>query len=188
MVSLLSITLLSGCADMQKSFSQMKWPNWSKPTTAKMASANCPQVSAMPDLDSITDMRGTDIVTQTSLSSISSTCDTKDLNTTVRLNLGFKSKLGPAGVKDASSEANYSIPYLIAVISPKGEIISKDIFAVSLTYKKGQTEMSYNDILEQIIPLEKAGTASQYKIMIGFQLSEPQLAFNRALSAQKAAK
>ena len=175
-VSILGALLLSGCSSMSLPWSDSKTGN------------ECPVVGITPDLGNITQFRGTDIVSETIIANVAPTCTRDDKAVTVRLAIDFKGRLGPAGMKDAATEANYSIPYLVAVLDPKGEIISKDIFAINLTYSKGQTEQGVPDLLEQIIPLSKGQKPGDYKIMLGFQLSEQELAFNRALAAQKAEK
>lgn len=170
--------LLSGCESV-KSF---EWPKFGSETAQ---ADNCPVVGITPDLGNVTQIRSTQIVSETIISSIKPTCTLADNNTTVRMAIDFKGRLGPEGLKDAKTEANYSIPYLIAVIDPKGAIISKDIFAITMTYKQNQTEQSFNDLLEQVIPLKEGEKPSDYKVMLGFQLDDQQLSYNRALSAAK---
>lgn len=179
-VSILGVMLLSGC-DSVKSF---EWPQWgdSKPAN------DCPVVGITPDLGNITQFRDNQIVSETIISSVKPTCIKDDKAVTVRLAINFKGRLGPVGLKDASTEANYSIPYLVAVVSPKGDIISKDIFAITMIYTKGQSEQAVPDLLEQIIPLGAGEKPTDYKIMLGFQLTDQELAFNRALASQKTGK
>lgn len=179
-----AVLLLSACSGTGKNpFENMSWPDWAKPTKAAVKDF-CPQVGLMPDLGTMTELRDSQVVTETVIGEVKPSCEVADDKATVRLSIPFKGVLGPAGVKDAKVEANYSLPYLIAVVNPKGEIISKDIFAITMTYKAGQTEQAFNDLLEQVIPLQKGDNANDYKILLGFQLSEEQLDYNRKLAAK----
>lgn len=179
-VSVIGIMLLSGCESV-KSF---EWPSWSESAPVN----NCPVVGITPDLGNFTQFRDNEIVSETIISSVKPSCSKDNAAVTVRLAIDFKGRLGPVGLKDAVKEANYSIPYLVAVVNSKGEIISKDIFAITMIYKKGQTEQAFPDLLEQIIPLGAGEKPADYKIMLGFQLSDQELAYNRALAGQKAGK
>ena len=170
--------LLSAC-DSLKSF---EWPQFG---SGSAGVENCPVVGITPDLGNVTQIRSSEIVSETIISSVKPTCTLADNNVTVRLAIDFKGRLGPEGLKDAKTEANYSIPYLIAVIDPKGEIISKDIFAITMTYKQNEAEQSFSDLLEQVIPLKNGEDPENYKVMIGFQLDDQQLAYNRALASAK---
>ncbi len=182
----LSLLLLSGCETTKNTFNKISWPKWDNDKkTALPLNGGCPQIAVMPDLGNLTQTRGDDVISETVIQSVSTTCELAPTAATVRLNIGFAGRLGPEGVKDAAVEANYSLPYLVAVIDPQGNIISKDVFGISLTYKKGQTEQTYSDLLEQIIPVKNPTDAKSYKIMVGFQLDDQELAYNRAQAAKK---
>ena len=183
------VLFLSGCQNGQSPFGSMSWPSLSKqPAPATAAANTCPSVGLMPELGVVSQLRNGEVLSETAIDSLNPVCNvTKEL-ATIRLSVGFKGQLGPAGIKDASNEANYSLPYLIAVINPQGEIISKDVFAISLTYKKGETKQVYNDLIEQIIPLPQGASAADYKVLVGFQLSPEELAYNRKISAKSPPK
>jgi len=183
-ISLAAVTLLSGCENMKKSWDGMKWPEFvMKPKTAQQQPANCPEVGTMPDLGRLTQIRENQVLSETILESVKPACTVDAAQATVRLAIGFKGKLGPAGMKEASTEVTYSLPYLIAVVNPEGNIISKDVFAINMVYKGGQTEIAFNDLLEQIIPLKTGEKVTNYKILVGFQLDDEQLEYNRRSAA-----
>ncbi len=179
-VSAVSSLLLSGCESL-KSF---EWPSFG----AGKAANDCPVTGITTDLGNLTQFRDNEIISETIIASVKPDCTKDDKAVTVRLAIDFKGRLGPAGMKDAKTEASYSIPYLVAVVNPKGEIISKDIFAITMVYKNGQTEQSFPDLLEQVIPLPEGTKPADYKIMLGFQLNDQELAYNRALAAEKSVK
>lgn len=188
-LSLAALVLLSGCESVKRSWNDMEWPSFgSKSKAAAPQAANCPEVGTMPDLGRLTQIRDNQVLSETVLESVKPSCTDGTNQTTVRLAIGFKGKLGPAGVKEATTEATYSLPYLVAVVNPKGDIISKDVFAINMVYKAGQTDIAFNDLLEQIIPLQTGEKPSDYKILVGFQLDDQQLEYNRKMAATSPAK
>lgn len=177
-----SALLLSGC----ESVKSIKWPEFGAGKTE--AANTCPIVGVSPELGNITQLRGGEPLSETIIASVKPTCETMGNAVKARLAIEFKGRLGPAAIKDAVQEANYTIPYLIAVVNSQSQIVAKDVFAISMTYKAGQTEQSLSDLIEQSIPLQKGEKASDYRIMVGFQLSPEELAFNRTIAAQIQAK
>ena len=180
-LGLVSLLVLSGCESA--AFSKMPWSKSASPKKSP-----CPQVGMMPDLGNVVKLRDDKVVTEMIIDRISPSCHVAEKEVVMRLDIGFKGRLGPEGMKDAIVEANYTIPYLIAVINPQGEIISKDVFAISPVYKERQAEVVISDLLEQTIPVESAKSAPDYKILVGFQLTPEELSYNRERATQKAAK
>lgn len=184
---LVCILLLQGCSHVKTWSDKLPWNKDEAPAAAAATSAvdpNCPQVGLMPGLNSITQLRDDKVISETVFTNLTSTCKIEPAMATVRLNIGFKGTLGPVGVSDAKVAANYTLPYLIAVLDPKGQIIAKDVFAISLTYKNGQAEQALTDVIEQLIPVANAADAKNYKIMLGFQLNEQELDYNRKIAAK----
>ena len=145
----------------------------------------CPKVKALTDLSSITQFSNSGgqtsdkMISDTKLEKIDSKCSVAGNSVSVELELNFSGVLGPIGVKDLDGQANYTYPYFLSVISPDGKILSKDVFALSMIYENGQITYHRQDKLRQVIPLMAGQDASQFQIMIGFQLSEDELAYNR---------
>ncbi len=120
------------------------------------------------------------LVSVTKLDKINATCTVSRNSVAIELALDFSGILGPVGVKDLNGQANYTYPYFLSVISPDGKIMSKDVFALSMVYENGQISYHRQDTLRQVIPLLAGQDAKQFQIMVGFQLSESELAYNRA--------
>lgn len=197
--SVLIALTLSGCETMNKvgeSLKSMEMPKISpkgeadaaKSTTSSplsVVSETCPQVKGLTDLASITqftnpaEMTPDKMISDTKLEKIASTCAVAGNSVSVELELNFSGVLGPAGVKDLDGQANYTYPYFLSVVSPDGKILSKDVFALSMVYENGQITYHRQDKLRQVIPLMTGQDASKFQIMIGFQLSADELAYNR---------
>jgi hypothetical protein len=211
---LLTLTL-SGCegvSSLGESLSQIKLPSLSSSTkpeetseppagaTTKSSLApilaatgpECPQVKVLGDISRLAQYENpdkpspADLVTETFLNNIAASCKIGPSSVTLDLTLDFAGKLGPQGIKDTVVEANYSYPYFLTVVDPSGAIIAKDVFAISLTYRKGETETTKQDQLRQTIPLPAGSNANQFQVIAGFQLSEEELQYNRLASPSTA--
>jgi hypothetical protein len=207
---LLTLTL-SGCegvSSLGESLSQIKLPSLSSSTkpeetqeppagaTTKSSLApilaeagpECPQVKVLGDVSRLAQYANpdkpspADLITETFLNNITASCKIGSNSVTLDLTLDFAGKLGPQGIKDTVVEANYSYPYFLTVVDPSGAIIAKDVFAISLTYRKGETETTKQDQLRQTIPLPAGSNANQFQVIAGFQLSEEELQYNRLAS------
>lgn len=201
---------LTGCdtlgrmgKSMEKSVSSLKMPKIGGETPAistvapdgsliSVGGEGCPQIRALPDLAAITQFSTPKapvpdkMISTTKLDKIESHCTLAANAVTVEAAFDFSGTLGPVGVKDLDGQANYTYPYFLAVVTPDGKILSKDVFALSMIYENGQITFRRQDKLRQVIPFVAGKDASQYKIMIGFQLSEDELAYNRTpKTAQK---
>lgn len=200
--SVLMALALSGCETMNKFGETLKSMEMPKITPKGEAGAvdaaktdasgllsvggeSCPQVKGLADLATITQFSNTGemtpdkMVSDTKLEKITSKCTVAGNSVSVELELNFAGILGPIGVKDLDGQANYTYPYFLSVISPDGKILSKDVFALSMVYENGQITYHKQDKLRQVIPLMTGQDARQFQIMIGFQLSEDELAYNR---------
>lgn len=196
--AVLALTL-SGCETMTKmgeSIKSIELPKISSKAGADKAAAgssdllvagdeNCPKVKALTDLASITQFEDITVqvpdkmVSTTKIEKIDAKCNASGSSVVVELGLDFAGTLGPIGVKDLDGQANYTYPYFLSVISPDGKILSKDVFALSMVYENGQISYHRQDKLRQVIPLLNGQAANQFQIIIGFQLTEDELAYNR---------
>ncbi|MEK7801338.1 MAG: hypothetical protein AAB276_02685 [Pseudomonadota bacterium] len=200
--SALSIATLTGCEVVDSTGQTLS--NWSKSLSSKMdttlaadkppeavkiaasnSDPNCPEVKILGDLASITQFSNpkmmspdTQIATA-KLSSVSAICKTSDNSVTLEISLNFAGTLGPMGLKDLDGQANYTYPYFLSVITPSGQILSKDVFALSMSYDKGTLTINKQDRLRQTIPLMAGQTPNKFQIVAGFQLSADELDYNR---------
>lgn len=97
----------------------------------------------------------------------------------VELDIMVETTLGPKARVKKTDKPNFAFPYFVAVISPEGRVVAKEIFAASLSFENGENDMSRTETITQHIPLAEDGSVPAYSILVGFQLSEEQLAFNR---------
>lgn len=203
LIILASTLLLGGCENMtqmgnkiERSFktvtskAQMVPPKAPETGVALLiqSSSECPQVKVLKDLASIAQFADPLITTpetlvaSTKLEHIETKCTIVGDAVTLELTLDFSGNLGGAGVSDLNGQANYTYPYFLTVITPDGQILSKDVFALSMVYENKKTALQKREELRQIIPLGQGQSSGKFQVIIGFQLSEQELQFNRAQS------
>ena len=152
-----------------------------------LVDGNCPSVQIVEDLGRLHEfnagqsMKSSNLVSSVTMEEANSTCSYGNRSVTVDLKLAFDGKLGPKGRRSSSEQSSFTYPFFVAVTSDSGKILAKEIFAASMTYGQGQNEQLYHETLRQIIPADSRAQGSRYKIMVGFQLAEKQLAYNRKL-------
>lgn len=146
----------------------------------------CPQVEIVDDLSSLSDftnpkkMSKDNLISRVDLSSAESTCKLASASAIVDLKVVFNGKLGPKARQKDSDKPFFSYPFFIAVTAPSGKIMAKEIFSASLTYGAKENSHAYFENLRQIIPIASKDQAKNYRVLVGFQLTPEQLAYNRA--------
>ncbi len=145
----------------------------------------CPTVKIMKNLDSMTqymnpyEPKEKEKISDISITQYSYICNFEKPYVKVDINIEFLGNVGIKGRIKKTDKPNFAYPYFIAVTNNHGDIISKDIFAVTMSYKSGENSKKHQERIRQTIPLEKKHHAKNYKIVIGFQLSEEELQHNK---------
>jgi len=146
----------------------------------------CPQVEIVEELSSLsefTDMVAPEpknLLSRVDMGLLESKCEHGDGEVIVDLKLVFESILGPKATRTVRDRPFFSYPFFIAVTGPKGDIMAKEVFSASMTYNLREDSHTYYESLRQIIPVPSKHQASLHKVLIGFQLNQAQLNYNRA--------
>lgn len=163
------------------------------PKTGQLKPVPCPPISVMEELKTFVEFQNLAKPTaktevgQATMTGVVSRCSADGGDLEVSMDVSFDSKLGPKARVRADDKPNFAFPYFVAVTSADGNVLAKEIFAASLAYEeKGQKSMTRTESISQHIPLAGDGSVPDYKILIGFQLSEEQLAYNRSQAAKTA--
>lgn len=114
------------------------------------------------------------------LTGIKTKCKNNANNAVVEIDLTFEGSLGPRARARAADRPSFAYPYFLAITTDNGNIIAKEVFAASVNYDKNQDRIVHNENIRQIIPLN-GEYGGQKAIMLGFQLNEGELAYNRSL-------
>lgn len=119
------------------------------------------------------------MISEITMSSIEAHCQKNDHNIIIDLDITFEGKIGPQGFSMNEGETKFIYPYFLAVMSPNGAIISKEIFAVPLSYKAYELRTRHTENIRQIIPTGGQLYNDRTALNIGFQLTTEQLSYNR---------
>lgn len=154
--------------------------------------AQCPDVRIVQDLNQVHQFIDAaspapeESVSSIRMVSMEDRCTVTDGNLAIDITIAFEALVGPKGRSQPGDRPSFAYPYFIAITDRHGRIIGKEVFAVTMAYDQGRDHETHTEQLRQMIPA--AGDSGNYKILIGFQLSDQELAYNRALPEdQKAA-
>ena len=144
----------------------------------------CPAVSRVAELSSLyqfTNPSRPDNKTKISeahITRVASTCARTGNNLKLDIAINFDGGLGDKGRIHPGDKPSFAYPYFIAITNSKNQILSKEIFAVSFSYDSNAKLQMQSEQLSQVVPLG-GDDPTTYRILIGFQLSPEELAYNR---------
>ncbi len=144
----------------------------------------CPPVNIAPVLASMTEFKNMESpspsteISNISLESADATCYIEGEFLNMRVDLNFKSTLGPKARIKADDRPFFAYPYFIAVNDGVGNELAKEIFAASISFDADQDSILLVETIRQRLPLDVTGVVPDYNVSIGFQLTEDQLFYN----------
>ncbi len=145
----------------------------------------CPHVQLVTDLKQLHQFTNPDMpkadqeVSSVTMNIVSHSCTTDEKGMVMDMEVGFNGSLGAKGRGTNSEKPSFSYPYFVAVTNAQGSILAKEIFAATLSYDKTTDQISQSEAIRQVMPAG-ADTGS-YRVLVGFQLSPQELAYNRTL-------
>lgn len=113
------------------------------------------------------------------MSDIKVTCQSADTGMTAEIAINFDGALGPKARWKEGDEPSFAYPYFVAVTNAQGAVMSKEIFAASVSYGAKENTLRQVETISQALPGNALETPALYTIVLGFQLSDEQLAYNR---------
>lgn len=118
----------------------------------------------------------TDVEFEVSTENLSGSCSYRRDGTQVEVDLSvtFIVERGPA-----LQGNSVRFPYYIAIVTRDEQIRAKEVFDVDLTFQQGQRRIGVTENSRERIPLGDGEIGLDYQILVGLQLTEEQLAFNR---------
>ena len=146
-----------------------KQPQYDCPTTAAVGDATVQSKFRPGPGRDLTDVRY-----QVRLADVSSECRYDSKGVEVRIKAGFALELGPA---NPDRKAVYE--FFVAITDPNDEIVAKRNFTTPLEFPANVGYLEHLEELQPRIPLPKGGSAADYKVILGLQLTEDELDYNR---------
>lgn len=189
---------LSGCTQVNDAFhtvqdAGLKQMESSSQANALISSGSCPPIEIVPDLTVVYDFINSQEPTPDTLRSKAKinnahgTCSYGDKSVTVHMNVDFTALPGPQSTAYKGSQLTY--PFFVAVTSPSGKILAKEVFSTDLRYSDTFNAYVNTEELKHIIPTDGKYDGGRSRIMVGFQMTKDQLNFNRELiQAQRIAQ
>lgn len=154
--------------------------------------ADCPEVGALAEAADLRRYRSetsqdlTDLVLEARLTGVSGRCEFIDRRrrdgVRVTLSLALEVMRGPA-----APGRTLAVPYFVAVADSESRIPSKRVFEIPVEFPANRTRLRV--VGEEVtvdLPLQAGRRASDYLVLVGFQLSEQELALNRRIAAARA--
>ena len=120
----------------------------------------------------------TDVMYMVRLNGVQRTCEYDKSGVAIAMRVGFALELGPA-----NPDRNASFQYFVAITDADNRVLAKEIFTTALAFPANVGYVEKTDELDQRIPLPVGRSASAYQIVVGLQLTEAELDYNRRAQA-----
>jgi hypothetical protein len=116
----------------------------------------------------------TDVIFAGGIKNTKLECSYSSNGPTMTLGVIIGGELGPA-----ARTRTATVPYFIAIVDPDRNILTKQVFNVTLSFPPNVSQANIYDETEEKIPLPKNVSAERYGIAVGMQLTPDQLEYNR---------
>lgn len=201
----MSALTLSSCADLNQAYDTMKrsvrsavndvsTTDTNAATTENLLSAdgvtkNCPQVQVIGELSSLSQFsdvsqpKDYNLISRVQLQEGASNCIYSAGNVRVDVKLILESVLGAKGQALGVAAPSFKYPFFVAVADENNNVLAKEMFTAPVNYRADALRHTYFENIRQIIPIESRMAGPRHKILVGFQLNDAQLAYNRATLA-----
>ena len=142
--------------------------------------AYCPQVGIVSDLDRLTEIDTRDLGSTTSIlfssriQRLGVACKVSSDGVTVSTVMELFSKLS-----GYDTPADVHLSYLVATVDPNGRILAKEIYQTKIGFSDGMETARKKEEVVVFIPSRVKSNLRGYKILIGFELTESQLQYNK---------
>lgn len=148
-------------------------------------SALCPAGGILPDANTLVQFREgggrdvTDMLVQGQIVDIRIGCayssQRNKASVTLDLQIAFAAERGPA---DRTRRA--ALPYFIAIVDAERNVVVRENFVAGFEWTDNRPRVGRVDQWEPFIPLKSNAEGPGYQVVIGFQLTADQLAWNRS--------
>ena len=149
-------------------------------TSSSNETAYCPQVGIVSDLDRLTEIETRDIGSTTNIlfdsriQRLGVACKVSGDGITVSTVFELFSKLS-----GYDTPADVHLSYLVATVDPNGRILAKEIYQTKIGFSDGMETVRKKEEVVVFIPSRVKSNLRGYKILIGFELTESQLQYNK---------
>jgi hypothetical protein len=147
---------------------------------SQYADVKCPTVGIIGELSAVSrfDGHGTgfpNLAYRASLGDLKTECKVNDEGAHMTITIATLAEIGPVATSRSAE-----FPYFIAITDPDDKILTKRVFSNAIDFKGSQARAGARDVDTETIPMPEPADAPKYHVIIGFQLTEEELAFNRS--------
>jgi hypothetical protein len=142
----------------------------------------CPQAQIVPDLQTLVQFppgantQNTQaILSAGRVNSVTTSCE-REGDTGVVASVGVEF----TGLRTQAALAHLNLPYFVALADSDGNILGKQQFIAGMDFKPDTPVGRSADNVTVHLPLKNAQLGNVYTLILGFQLSQAQLNYNRA--------
>ncbi len=148
-------------------------------TSKDIADMTCPRVIPAPGTDRIVlfgpgghDTQ--DVVVGGRIVNADVTCQREKPGVEAMTVVHFYAERANGGIADAT------LPYFVALLDPQQRVLTQEGFRIDFKFFPGESYRKLpNEDITVHLPVHSTATAGAYTIVVGFQLTPEQLAFNR---------
>jgi hypothetical protein len=138
----------------------------------------CPSATTVPDLQTlanvIADGDATKVESAGRIASVQSSCDKDKAGVATHLSVEF------TALRTTPRVEHLDLPYFVAIADSNGAILGKQEFRVDVRFAKNEPTARATENITAHLPLKNAQLGNVYTVIVGFQLTKNELAFNRA--------
>jgi hypothetical protein len=153
--------------------------------SSETARMTCPKVIAAPGAETIVVFAGSghaekDVMAGGKIRSVGGACTPEKVGMKIDTEISFEAQRVNNEVISATT-----FPYFVALVDPDQHILREDGFQLEVKFIPGEPyrRMPAERITVHV-PVKDKSAGAAYTVVVGFQLTPDQLAFNRAAKAQ----
>lgn len=142
----------------------------------------CPSVGVLDGADRITVFNGqghdlTDVVVRAEISKAVTSCEYDTGDHTISVDIAFN---GAAEMGPAATSTDMTLKGFLAVTRVDGRKVSKQIYDIPLSFDGKSRQIRFlKSIDDTVVPYSNTMNGSIYVMLVGFQVTPEQLAYNR---------
>tara|TARA_B100000575_G_scaffold212666_1_gene173497 strand:+ start:44 stop:568 length:525 start_codon:yes stop_codon:yes gene_type:complete len=144
--------------------------------------AYCPKVGVISNLDRVTEIEvaasqsKSNILLSSKIHRLGTKCKASNDGITISLVFDLSSKLSRYDIP-----TDVDLRYLIAIIDPNDQILAKQVYKTTVSFMDGIQITRNTQEVEVFIPSSGDEDFRKHKVLVGFELTEAQLQFNRGI-------
>jgi hypothetical protein len=141
----------------------------------------CPSIGVLDGADRITVFNGkgqdlTDVVVKAEISKAVISCEYDIDDATISVDLAFN---GAAEMGPAATGRDMNLKGFLAITRTDGKKVSKEIYDIPISFEKGRQIRFLKSVEDTVIPYGGHVNGAYYEFLIGFQVTQAQLDYNR---------